>query len=254
MNAPHKIAVTGATGRVGRHVVDVLTERGVEVVPMSRTSGVDLFTGDGTAEALAGVPVVIDCAAGASADPEIAMHWFTTSAANLQRYGEAAGVGRIVVVSIIGCDRFTGGYPAATFAHERALQAGPIPVDVVRAAQFHEFVEVLLGWSTQGDTGYAQKMRTQLVAGRTVAETLVDVATGERAVGTEPLEVAGPREETMAGAAQLVASRRGHPLKIEEVSDPADPDRERYEGGGLLPGPDAILGGPTFEAWLAAQD
>jgi hypothetical protein len=71
-------------------------------------------------------------------------------------------------------------------------------------------------------------MRTQLVAGRTVAETLVDVATGVRMVGATPLEVAGPREETMAGAAQLVASRRGHPLKIEEDSDSSNTDREQY--------------------------
>ena len=33
-----KIAVAGATGRVGHHLVDVLTERGHEVVPVSRTT------------------------------------------------------------------------------------------------------------------------------------------------------------------------------------------------------------------------
>jgi hypothetical protein len=43
-------------------------------------------------------------------------------------------------------------------------------------------------------------------------------------------------------------------LKVEEISDTTNPDREQYEGGGLLPGPDAILGGPTFEEWLAEQD
>jgi len=39
-----KIAVAGATGRLGRHVVDVLAERGHEVVPMSRATGVDVIT------------------------------------------------------------------------------------------------------------------------------------------------------------------------------------------------------------------
>jgi hypothetical protein len=34
------------------------------------------------------------------------------------------------------------------------------------------------------------------------------------------------------------------------VSDPADPDRDVFEKGGLLPGPDAILAGPTFDEWL----
>ena len=36
MGAPQKIAVAGATGRVGRHVVDVLEEHGHEAVAMSR--------------------------------------------------------------------------------------------------------------------------------------------------------------------------------------------------------------------------
>ncbi len=47
--------------------------------------------------------------------------------------------------------------------------------------------------------------------------------------------------------ATLLASRRGFPLKIEGVSNPADPDPEVNESGALLPGPGAILAGPTFE-------
>jgi hypothetical protein len=39
-------------------------------------------------------------------------------------------------------------------------------------------------------------------------------------------------------------------VKIEPWSNPDDPDRELYENGALLPGPDALLGGPTFEEWL----
>jgi len=42
-------------------------------------------------------------------------------------------------------------------------------------------------------------------------------------------------------------------LRVEEVSDPTDPDHTLYRAGALLPGPDAILAGPTFEEWLDAQ-
>ncbi len=52
--------------------------------------------------------------------------------------------------------------------------------------------------------------------------------------------------------ANLLTARRGDPVKVEGVSDPADPDRDLYENGGLLPGPDATLAGPTFEEWLDA--
>jgi hypothetical protein len=50
--------------------------------------------------------------------------------------------------------------------------------------------------------------------------------------------------------ARLLASRRGDPVRIEGMSDPADPDSELYETGALLPGPGATLAGPTFEEWL----
>lgn len=83
---------------------------------------------------------VIDVAAGPSPDQRGATEFFTAAAANLHQAGERAGVKRMVVVSIIGCDRFAGGYAAAKVAHERAMLSGPIPAQVLRAAQFHEFV------------------------------------------------------------------------------------------------------------------
>jgi uncharacterized protein YbjT (DUF2867 family) len=256
MEAPRKIAVAGGTGRVGHHVVDVLRERGHDVVPMSRTTGVDVITGQGLAAALAGVEVVIDAATGPSPEQEAATEFFTTATQNLQKLGEAAGVQQVIVVSIIGIDRFTGGYSAAKLAHERAMLSGPISARIVRAAQFHEFVEQLIDWGRQGDVSYVQKMRTQPVAARTVAEALADLATGAASLpaawssGASFLEIAGPREEYLVDLAQLFTSRRGDPVKIEPWSNPDDPDRELYENGALLPGPDALLGGPTFEEWL----
>ena len=52
--------------------------------------------------------------------------------------------------------------------------------------------------------------------------------------------------------ARLLVSRQGQPLKVEGVTDRDDPDHELYENGDLLPGPDAVLAGPTFEEWLDA--
>ena len=251
-----KIAVAGATGRVGRHVVDVVRAAEHDVVPMSRASGVDVVTGNGLGEALAGVECVIDAATGPSPEQGAATEFFTAAARNLHEAGGRAGVRRMVEVSIIGCDRFTGGYGAAKVAHERAMLSGPIPVRVLRAAQFHEFVTQLVEWGTQGDVSYVQKMRTQPVAARTVAEALVDLATSPesaRAPGSSgaPIsEIAGPREEDLVDMARRLVARRGDPLRIEAVSDSSDPDRDVFKKGGLLPSPDAILAGPTFEQWL----
>ena len=153
----------------------------------------------------------------------------------------------VIVVSIIGCDRFKAGYNVAKIAHEEAMRSGPIPVQVLRAAQFHEFVGQLVDWGRQGDVSYVPKMRTQLVAARTVAEVLANLATGQ---GAPISEIAGPREESLVDMARLLETRRGEPARVEGVSDPADPDRDLFENGGLLPGPEATLAGSTFEEWL----
>ena len=250
MSGNVKIAVVGATGRVGHHVVDVLTERGHDVVPISRTHGVDVITGDGLAEALAGVESIVDVATGPSPEQQPATEFFTTAAENLQRVGQQTGVNRIIAVSIINTDRLKGGYSVAKVAHEQATLAGPIPARVLRAAQFHEFVEQLVQWGTQGDVAYVPKMRTQLVAARTVAEALADLAVDPGSAPGPTLEVAGPREENLVEMARLLVSRRNDSLGVEAVTDPVDGDAN--ESGVLLPGPDARLGGPTFEEWLNA--
>jgi len=94
-------------------------------------------------------------------------------------------------------------------------------------------------------------MRTQLVAARTVAEKIADLATHPSTNG-RIVEIAGPRPESMADAAKRLSAKRHDGLRIEGVSNPDDPDRALYEAGAQLPGPTAILAGPTFQAWLEA--
>ncbi|MFG2018898.1 SDR family oxidoreductase [Actinomadura geliboluensis] len=110
--------VAGATGRLGRHVVDVLTERGHQVVPVSRATGVDIITG----EALTGADVVIDVASWHASDQEAATEFFRTSARNLHEAGRKAGVARIAMASIIGVDG--SGMPDAEIAGEFTWRDG----------------------------------------------------------------------------------------------------------------------------------
>jgi uncharacterized protein YbjT (DUF2867 family) len=249
MQPASRIAVAGATGRLGRHLVEVLEQSGHDVSKIARSTGVDVVTGEGLDAALAGADAIIDAATSPTPDQEAATAFFTASARNLQSAGARVGVRRIVVVGIIGADRFPSGYNAAKVAHERALLAGPIPVDILRAAQFHEFVEQLLAWGTQGTVAYMWEARTQLVAARTVAEAAAELATGAEA-GPVLREIAGPREESMVTMAQLLAARRGGGLQVQGVSDPDNPEHQLFKSGALLPGPHATLAGPTFEEWL----
>ena len=126
-----------------------------------------------------------------------ATEFFVAASRNLQEEGERAGVQRIVVVSIIGADRVDAGYIGSKIPHERAMLAGPLPVSILReAAQFHEFVPLFLEWGRQGDVIYVPEMRTQLVAARTVAEALADLANGSApAAGDDPGDRRPAREE-----------------------------------------------------------
>jgi NAD(P)H-binding len=259
------IAVAGATGRVGSRVVELLEASGHDVVPMSRSNGVDVVTGEGLIEALTGAECVIDAASGTARGrqrraPKAASEFFAASARNLHEIGQKAGVQRMVEVSVIGIDHFTAGQGAAKHAHEKAILAGPIPVRVLRAAQFHEYVPQLIEWGTQGDVAFVRKMRIQSVASRAVAQALVDLATdpawAASPARSEPPfpEIAGPREENLVDLARLFVARRGASLRIEGVTIPSDPDDKIWEDGSLLANPHATLAGPTFEAWLDSDD
>jgi uncharacterized protein YbjT (DUF2867 family) len=260
VNTLMKIAVAGATGRVGRHVVEVLEANGHGVVPISRSSGIDLITGHGLGQALEGVHCIIDVATGPSPDQRTATEFFTTATRNLQEFGERAGVNRIVVVSIIGIDRFTAGYGVAKLAHEKAMLAGAIPARILRSAQFHEFVSQLMEWGRRDEVSYVPKMRIQPVGARTVARALASLATnGDLWSGRRPseptvTEIAGPCAEDLVDLAVRLAAKRGDSVRIQEVSDPSDPNRELNANGGLLPGASATLAGPTFQQWLDAGE
>ena len=251
-NAGPRTAVTGATGRVGSPLVEILEQRGHDVVPVARSKGVDVVSGAGLEAALAGVETIIDAATGPSPDQQEATDFFVASARNLQRAGAAAGAKRIVVVSIIGIDKFQGGYNAAKLVQEQTLLEGPLPVRIVRAAQFHEFVDELVGWMTQEGVAYLPEMQTQLVAAREVAEALADAAEEAEIENGRITEIAGPRAERLADAAAALFASRGDSVEIREARRPGDPDAAAYADGGVLPNPSAKLAGPTFEEWLTA--
>jgi hypothetical protein len=255
----------GATGRVGSRVVEVLEACGHGVVAMSRSTGVDVVSGEGFGEAMTGAECVIDAASGTARGrqrraPRAANEFFTASAHNLHEIGQKAGVQRMVEVSVLGIDHFSAVQGAARYGHEQAMPAGPIPVRVLRAALFHEMVPQLIEWGTRVDVAYVRKMRIHSVASRTVAQALVDLATdpawaASPARSEPPLpEIAGPREENLVAIAKLFVARYGTSLRIQRVNDPSDPDDTIWEDGSLVPNPHATLAGPTFEAWLDSDD
>ena len=74
-----RIVVVGATGRIGRLTVEVLERTGHETVGISRTQGVDVFTAEGLATALAGVHALIDTSSCEATDHDEVVEFFSRS-------------------------------------------------------------------------------------------------------------------------------------------------------------------------------
>ena len=238
------IAVAGSTGLVGSHVVSLLEEQGHTVTGIARETGIDLLTGQGLEGALAGADSVVDVTQSPTVDLA-AVGFFERVAANLGDAATLAGVTRTVVLSIIGIDDVPElDYYVAKVAQERAHHAHSPGLHILRATQFHEFAGMSITWGLDGDRTTIPDLLSQPVAVTDIARLLVDLATGVR---DEPLlEIAGPKQEHIADLARQVVAHRGSDVTVLAQEAPAS-----IRNGALLPGPDAVIAGPTFAEWLA---
>lgn len=243
-----RIVVAGGTGHVGRHVVEVAHESGHDVVVATRSTGVDLVTGRGLADAVAHADVVIDVSTIASMSRARASRFFATSTHNQLAAETEAGVGHHIALSIVGIDGVDAGYYGAKLAHERAVMTGDVPWTVLRATQFHEFAGQVFERGTIGPIHAAIRMRTQPVAAREVAARLVELA--EAGPSGRVTDLAGPREESLVEMIRDYARAHGMRGWIPAVSLPGGWGRAMRDGS-ALPDPGASLGRQTFAEWLA---
>jgi uncharacterized protein YbjT (DUF2867 family) len=246
-----RIAVAGGTGAVGRYAVEATMQAGHHVVSISRRTGVDVRTGAGLRDALKGVDVIIDTTNADTTNGAKATTFFTEVAEQLQTTGAEMGVTRVVALSIVGLERVPGfGYYEAKLAHEAALRAGPLPVSIVRATQFHEFPAQILSRGGVGPLALVPVMRIQPVAARAVGDALVAVASEPVAT---TVELAGPEEKDLVSLARAIVRTRKARIWVVPLPVPGAAGRAMRTGG-QLPSPGARIIGPTFEEWLEGED
>jgi uncharacterized protein YbjT (DUF2867 family) len=240
-----RIAVAGSTGMVGTQLVAAAEAAGHSVVGISRSADIDLTSPASLDGALAGVEALVDVTN--DLNYATAEEFFETVGTNLGDAATRAGVSRTILLSIIGLDLVPQHpYYVAKMAHERAHRAHSPGLRILRAAQFLEFPGQAVGWGRDGKTTTVDNMLSQPVDSAEVARVLLEMATGERE--GELVELAGPRQERIAELARKLVARRGDDLEVV-ARDPFEP----IEQGALLPGPGAVIAGPTFDEWLEAQ-
>jgi uncharacterized protein YbjT (DUF2867 family) len=243
-----RIAVVGATGRIGRLTVAALSQAGHEPVAISRSVGVDITTGDGLDQALEGAAAVIDTTNTRSRAEEQTEAFFRDGTRNLLAAEARAGVGHHVVLSIVGVHQVRGNpHYAGKRAQERAVTEGSVPWTIVAATQFFDFPLMVASWTRDGDTVTLAPLLMQPIAPEDVADVLAEAAAGTPA---GRLELAGPHTEDMVDLARRSFAARGELIRIVPTWD--GPFDTSMAGNVLLPGPQARLSKTTFEQWLAA--
>ncbi|MDF1605155.1 NAD(P)H-binding protein [Nocardioides sp. YIM 152315] len=238
-----KIAVAGATGRIGSQLTALARREGHEVVELARETGFDLLAPAGLEEALAGAEAVVDVTA---CPLDQAGDFFPAVARNVGAAATTAGVRRSVVLSIVGVDRAPDyDYYVAKLAQEQAYRESAPGVVVLRATQFLEFAAQMMEWNTQDGVTQIIDVPTQPVATSEIVRLLLDLATG--AVEGD-VELAGPKVESLADQVRRLVAKTGADVRVETVDAPPS-----LAGGAMLPGPGALLRGPAWEEWLAGQ-
>lgn len=127
-----RVAVVGATGRIGSLTVDALKRSGHHTVGISRTQGVDVYTGRGLIDALAGVDALVDASSSPATDHDEAVAFFGQSTRNLLDAEQQTGVRHHVLLTIVGLARFNGkAHAAGKRAQEQLVEQGPVPWSIL---------------------------------------------------------------------------------------------------------------------------
>ena len=243
-----KVAVAGGTGVAGRWAVEALRVGGHEATVIARSAGVDLVTGNGLEAALAGIDAVIDATNTTSMGKRASTEFFEATARTLTRTAAGAGVRHIVALSIIGIDGVPYGYYQGKVRQEQVLRESPVPVSILRAAQFHEFAGQYLA-KLPGPVVVVPRWRAQPVAAREAGAALARIAVGEPVARSE---LAGPQQEIMADMIRQVIRARGDRRLVVSVRVPGAAGKAMAAGGGLPDRP-GLRGTQTFADWVSEQ-
>jgi uncharacterized protein YbjT (DUF2867 family) len=242
-----KIAVIGGTGLIGSQVVKILNASGHEAVPLSPSTGVDLLSGQGLAEALAGAGVVVNLTNSPTFD-DASPAFFEKTMDNLLAAAEAAGVGHAVILSIVGADLVPGlVYYRAKVRQEDILKSGPVPYSIVRATQFFEFIDAVLSWTADENTVRLPATLVQPMAAADVAQAVADVCAGAPLQGTR--DIAGPEVFPLDELGKITLAAHGDQRTV--ITDNSAGMFAAAAGDALIAKDGAVIATTTYREWLA---
>jgi uncharacterized protein YbjT (DUF2867 family) len=248
------ILVTGGTGALGRNVVKLLLDSGHRVRILSRRPAPgddwiqgDLATGAGLEAAVMGVDAIVH-AASATVQPQKLHATDVLGTRRLLAMAREAGVGHAVYVSIVGIDGVSYPYYKCKLAAEAVIREDIVPWSILRATQFHPFMEFVLGTLSMLPrlAMVPFKWQFQPVDAQEVATRLVEVVTAPPA-GMLP-DFGGPEVRDFKSIAE--SWLRARKLNKRLVNLPLPLKAGRMVAEGRLTCPEHKDGVITFEQYL----
>ena len=244
-----KFVIIGGSGLIGSKVCKNLQDLGHEVISASPSSGINVISGEGLADALKGADVVVDVANSPSFEDHAALHFFETAGHNLFAAEKVAGTKHHIALSVVGTERMLdSGYFRAKMAQEKLIKASGVPYTILRATQFFEFIgAIAYSGREDGNTIHLTSAALQPVASVDVAAALTAIA--QQAPINQTVEVAGPDRRPIVEFVSEYLKHTNDPR--EAVPDDTVP----YFGApindkSLTPGDNPIVGATRFEDWL----
>ncbi|MBB2940729.1 uncharacterized protein YbjT (DUF2867 family) [Actinoplanes lutulentus] len=241
-----KISVIGGTGLIGSQVVTILQAQGHEAVPHSTSTGLNLLTGAGLPEALAGADVVVNLTNSPTFD-DASPAFFRTTMDNLLSEAAKAKVGHAVILSIVGVDQVPDlDYYRAKALQEEILETGPVPYSIVRATQFFEFVASVLSWTSDDTSVRLPATPIQPIAAADVAGAVADVAVNPPLNAIR--DIAGPDVFTLDELGRITLAARDDNRTV--ITDPAAGMFAAMKGDVLIAKEGAVITQTSYRDWL----
>ena len=100
----------------------------------------------------------------------------------------------------------------------------------------------MLRWSTQDGVAHIMDVPTQPVAIAEIVRVLLDLATSAM---TGDVELTGPQKIGLVDQVRKLVERSGSEVSVEPAEAPPS-----MAAGAMLPGPHAIVRGPSWDEWL----
>lgn len=253
-----RILVTGGAGLLGSELAARLVDNGYTVRVMSRSpqrsvnpavewAQADLGTGAGLAEAVRGVDMIYHAASNSRRDT---YNVDVRGTGRLLDAARQANVGHVLYMSIVGIERVPFAYYEHKLAAERVVEQGGVPWSILRATQFHEFLDLLLTMFVRLPVALLPlDWQSQPISMRETAAHLAMYADAPTS-GRLP-DIGGPEVLRMGEITRAWLNARGMRRPLLHLPIPGAMSAG-FRGGGILV-PERRIGTMTWAEWLATR-